>query len=83
MSKLSYEEWVKITPPFYWLRTNVLKNKEAIFADMISKWLDDNISSWWYNDGDIFVFATQEDRATFKFWILSDAFSYDYGDISQ
>ena len=81
MSKLNTEEWNTAKPPFYWIRTKYVSEKGIIFIEMIEKWLNENSASWWYRDGDVFVFSVQEDRATFKFWLLADAFDDEYGDV--
>lgn len=83
MPKLTYKEWNKITPPIYWLQTNLLKDKQVVFYEIVEKWLNNNILNWWYRDGDVFVFANKEDRFTFKFWILSGVFEEEYGEISD
>lgn len=81
MSRLSHEQWLEITPPFFWIKTDFLQGKDEIYRQMVYKWLDESISGWWYNSGEVYVFSTAEDRAAFKLWMLTDAFSNTYGDI--
>lgn len=83
MSKLSREDWLETKPPYYWLRTTYLHDKETVVKDMVAKWLDENMSGWWYSDQNVFIFSNPEDRTAFKLWILTEAFDNDYGEIES
>lgn len=80
--KITHDEWIVATPPFFWLSTNSFVNRPPIVLEMVEKWLIANTSSWWWRDGITFIFSSKEDRVTFKFWLLSGVFDTDdYGDI--
>ncbi len=80
-NRLSMDLWLEKKPPFYWIKVESVPTKSTVYVQIIEKWLDENTSGWWYRDGSMFVFGVLEDRATFKFWLLSGVFDDDYGEV--
>lgn len=79
MSKeLSSEDWMAQELPVYWVTINESK-LNSFNQEIIRKWLNHNVETWWYNDGTTYAFGEKKMLTTFKLWILSDAFNSTYG----
>ncbi|NJO61033.1 MAG: hypothetical protein HC836_23065 [Richelia sp. RM2_1_2] len=67
--QLTQKEWVKVSPPLYWIKTTILNNREPIFVDMVEKWLNETIAGWWYRTGEILFLLPRkiEQRLSFGF----------------
>lgn len=88
MAKLTDKEWDQVKAPFCFLRIDAPPSWRPIHYAMIGKWLDANMSGWWYGNTMpitaqdkivTYIFQHEGDRTLFKLWISDDPFTREGG----
>lgn len=80
---LTREEFMAAPAPMFWLKTEVVKSWTQVQKDLALKWLEANAKGWFYFSDVTWVFENNTDRVVFKTFLLTNAFSEDFGTITK
>ena len=77
---LTSSEWKNVSLPIYWVNIDD-RDLSSFEKSFMPKWLEENTTKWWYQEGTYFCFGSIEDRVLFVIWLKSGAFKEQYGSV--
>jgi len=76
LKRLTNDEWFAIRQPFSFLRADYV-GWTAKHRYLVSRWLEENGSGWFYEAGEAVMFDRSEDALAFKVWMAGNPFGLE------